>query len=56
MTLKTAIISLNSINQLIFAMETRCGFFEVGTASLNIMKMRASHRSTFSISERFTFS
>jgi hypothetical protein len=33
------IISLNSINQFIFVMEMCCVFFEIGTESLNIIKM-----------------
>jgi hypothetical protein len=32
----STIISFNGINQLIFVMETRCVFLEVGTERLNI--------------------
>jgi hypothetical protein len=36
-SLQTAIISLNSINQLIFVMVTGCVLFEVRTEFLNII-------------------
>jgi hypothetical protein len=35
---QTAIISLNSINQLIFVMETCCIFFEAGPEFLNVIR------------------